>query len=206
MPLTSNTTHTAAPRDPRITAEYVRKLLDYDPESGHMRWRVREPDENYDAHSCKMLNARDAGKIAGTLNTQNYVLIELLGRKYGVHQLAWLCTTGVWPDGEVDHINGDPSDNRLKNLRLVTLAQNRRNAARRKDNTSGVTGVRLDTATGKWHAYLRYNKKLLQLGRYSDFALAVEARKQAEEIYGFEAEHGKRQRLTIRTSNTGSLK
>jgi hypothetical protein len=128
----------------------------------------------------------------------------LLGRKYGAHQLAWLHSTGVWPDGEVDHINGDPTDNRLKNLRVVTLAQNRRNAARRKDNASGVTGVWRHPSTGKWHAYLRYNKKLLQLGRYDDFTVAVEARKQAEEIYGFDVEHGTRQRLTLRTPVKGS--
>ena len=190
-------------RDSRVTAEFVRRTLDYDADTGVFRWKLRTPDENYGAHACSMLNARDAGKVAGCKNHQNYLLISLLGHKYSAHRLAWMYTHGEWPDGEVDHINGDPSDNRIVNLRVVTRAENRRNAALRKDSPSGYPGVWYDEKRGFWGARMRYDGKLMQLGRFPAYEIAVEAKKQAEEIYGFHENHGQRARMTTREAQYG---
>lgn len=184
--------------DPRITQAFVRDVLDYDPETGMFRWKERAPNEHYCEHSCIALNARDAGKVVGTAGPQNYLQVQILGRKYMLHRLAHLWMLGEWPDGEVDHIDGDPANNAWSNLRVVTRAQNRRNAARRSDNASGVTGVWRVPESGKWLAYIRYDRRLLNLGRHVNFDDAVAARRAAEIKYGFHENHGSRKRLTIR--------
>jgi hypothetical protein len=187
-----------ADNDPRITQAFVRDVLDYDPDTGEFRWRLRTPNEHYSEHACCVLNARDAGKVAGTPTHQNYLRLQLLGDKYLLHRVAYLWLEGEWPDGEVDHIDGDPTTNAWRNLRVVTKAQNRRNAARRNDNTSGVTGVWRLPNNGKWLAYIRFNTRLIRLGRYADFEAAVAARRAAEIRYGFHENHGSRKRMTLK--------
>lgn len=182
--------------DARVTADFVREVLDYAQDTGEFVWRARTPGDYYDEHACKALNARDAGKVAGSAAPNNYLRVQLLGSKYLLHRLAWLHVHGHWPDGEVDHIDGNPRNNALSNLRVVSMAENRKNAARRVDNRSGVTGVRWEATSGKWHACIRHNKRLLQLGRHACFARAVAARRAAERLYGFHVNHGKRERMT----------
>jgi hypothetical protein len=191
--------------DPRITQAFLREVLDYDPGTGVFRWRERVPNEHYNEHACRMLNTRDAGKVAGSLAPCNYLRVQMLGSKYLLHRLAVLWMEGCWPQGEVDHIDGDPRNNRWTNLRVVPREANRRNAARRSDNTSGVTGVWRVPESGKWLAYIRYDKRLKNLGRYERFEDAVAARKAAETIYGFHENHGKRRRMTCSSSTAESL-
>lgn len=188
--------HTRAEVESALTPEYLRVLFDYDEHTGVFIRRTQSPDSYYGEHACRMLNARDAGKPVGTEDSFGYLKTQILGHKFLLHRLAWRWTTGEWPTDEIDHIDGDPANNAAANLRAVPHAQNVRNAARRSDNLSGVTGVWWDARANKWLSYLRYNKKLLRLGQYADFNTAVEARKQAEEIYGFHENHGTRERRT----------
>lgn len=83
----------------------------------------------------------------------------------------------------VDHINGNPLDNRKSNLRIVTSQQNCYNHKKRIDNTSGVTGVKLVKKNNSWNARIVVNKKEISLGCYKRFEDAVKARKDAEEKY-----------------------
>lgn len=195
---TANKTAYNDQADPRVTAAFVRAVLDYDLDTGIFRWRARTPSEHYSEHACRVLNARDAGNIAGVLQPQNYLRVQMLDRKYLLHRLAVLHVTGQWPLGEVDHIDGNPQNNRWENLRVVSRAENRRNAARRKDNPSGVTGVAKVIGSHKWRACIRYQGKLVLLGRFDTFAAAVAERKAAEARYGFHENHGQRTRMTIR--------
>jgi len=190
--------------DPRITQAFVRDVLDYDPDTGEFRWRLRTPNEHYSEHVCRALNARDAGKVAGSSCGQNYLKVQLLGAKYMLHRVAFLWQHGEWPDGEVDHIDGNPQNNAMCNLRVVTKAHNRRNAARRRDNDSGVTGVWRVPKSGKWLAYIRYEGRLRNLGRYVAIEEAIAARKAAEVRYGFHENHGARTRMTQRPQATGA--
>lgn len=95
-----------------IAADRLRELLDYEPETGHFRWRV------YRNSKCK------PGTLAGYKMKQGYWCIEINGVAYLAHRLAWLHTTGAWPEELVDHINGDKADNRWCNLREASERQN----------------------------------------------------------------------------------
>jgi hypothetical protein len=97
---------------------------------------------------------------------------------------------GVLPDSQVDHINGDRSDNRFCNLRVVTLQENRKNMRMCKRNTSGVTGVCWENDRKKWKADIKINDKTVKLGRFDTIIDAVSARISANKLYGFHINHG----------------
>lgn len=97
-----------------LTAERLRELLTYDPETGEFRWRY--------TRGC-----RARGQIAGTVTCLGYLTIAIDGRKYKAHRLAWLHVHGEWPYPEIDHINRIKLDNRLVNLRRATRAENNAN-------------------------------------------------------------------------------
>ena len=175
-----------------LTSRYLRQMFDLDTITGHLVRRPQEPDDYFSDHACKMLCARDVGKVVGSPMKDGYLRTQILGHKWLVHRLIWRMCTGQWPLHEIDHIDGNTANNALNNLRATTHAENDRNAARRKDNTSGVTGVWWDESAGKWFAYIRYNTQLIRLGKFVDFSAAVAARREAEEMYGFHDNHGTR--------------
>lgn len=83
---------------------------------------------------------------------------------------------------EIDHINGEPSDNRKINLRIVNHVDNMKNRKLSKRNKSGYTGVS-QTKNGKWRARIRQNKQNIWLGVFETKEEATQARKDAEEKY-----------------------
>lgn len=93
--------------------------------------------------------------------------------------------------GQIDHINGDTSDNRAVNLREVTNQDNHKNMKRHKGNKSGHTGVYWNTAVHKWQAYIAVDGKQKYLGIYDDVKDAAKVRKEAEIKYGFHKNHGR---------------
>lgn len=125
-----------------LTAERVREVLSYDESSGIFTWRMKRG-------RC------GAGSIAGN-QSRGYVQIHVDGRQYFAHRLAWLYTTGDWPVGEIDHINGDRSDNRWVNLRDVSRAVNQQNrrTAQRNNKTSKYLGVSRAKEGRPWRAYI----------------------------------------------------
>lgn len=86
---------------------------------------------------------------------------------------------GVWPKGQIDHVNGNRLDNRICNLRDATHAENQRNSKRPKSNTSGIKGVYWDKRSKKWGAHIRFGNKMLNLGRFSEKEDAAAAYKLA---------------------------
>lgn len=133
------------------TADEVRALLDYEPSTGVFRWRESRP-------GCR------AGEIAGTFNAKGYWLIMLQGKRYYAHRLAWVHAHGRWPDGEIDHINMDQSDNRLINLRDASKSQNMANTGKRSDNSVGLKGVSYHRGMGKYQANLQVRGRSIYLG------------------------------------------
>lgn len=107
-----------------------------------------------------------AGDIAGCDNGQGYIRIYVDGRAYKGHRLAWFYVHGEWPK-EIDHINGDKSDNSLVNLRPVTRSQNRMNCSAYKRNKSGYRGVNFDLASSKWKAQIQKQGKKFSLGYHA---------------------------------------
>lgn len=184
-----------------ISKQTADQLLCYDPSTGVLTWRKRIPSHFRDGkwtkeHACKAWNTRYAGSTAGKLDVRTgYRYVAIYGRGYSAHRLAWLITTGEWPIGEIDHINGDPTDNAIANLRVVTRAMNAHNLPMSPLNRSGRVGVDFMKTKSKWRAQITYLGKAHHLGLYSNKEDAVRARDKAERDLGFHKNHGARRRV-----------
>lgn len=125
---------------PLPTQARLRELFTYDPDSGEFTRRI-------DAGKFR------AGEIAGCIvKSTGYVLIGVDGAQYYAHRLAWLYVTGEWPDPQCDHENRVRHDNRWKNLRPATIAEQRQNQGLRKDSKSGFKGVSWMAKRERWRA------------------------------------------------------
>lgn len=156
-----------------ITVETVRELLQYDPLTGEMTWRISK------ASFIK------PGAIAGTSTKKGYRTITINYRIYGVHRLAWLMMTGSWPEHEIDHINGDPGDNRWINLRHATRSQNGMNTRCHIDNACGLKGVNWHKSNRRWRAAIKIDGRIKHLGLFDDKEAAHAAyQKAAEHAFG----------------------
>jgi hypothetical protein len=174
-----------------IDVGVLRRLLDYDPETGTLTWRVRAAAEfNRSArrtreHACANWNSRFAGKPAGTLSADGYVYVRLLGRIALAHRAIFAIVTGAWPTKEIDHRDRDRSNNRWENLRPANSSQNKWNAPAQRNNTSGVKGVSLCRKSGKWRASIARGGRQKHLGffaRKEDAAAAYDAA--AKQMFG----------------------
>ena len=181
---------------PLPAQDVLLQLLSYDPETGDLRWKERDPSFFRDAlsrtaeHTAKIWNLRYAGKFAlHSITSEGYRAGHLMGMHVKAHRAIWKMLTGTDAE-QVDHINGVRSDNRELNLRNTDQSQNQRNARRRKDNSSGVVGVTWyphERVTGRW--LVKVGNK--HLGMFENFDEAVAARKAAEVQHGFHPNHGR---------------
>ena len=118
--------------------------------------------------------------MADASNGALYRRIQLDGRKYKAHRLAWLYLFGEWPKGQIDHINRNSLDNRIANLRDVSQSENQHNRPEQANNTSGVKGVHWHKQKMRWQAAIRINGKLIHLGLFGTKEEAAYARFHAE--------------------------
>jgi len=127
-----------------------------------------------------------AGSVAGSKDRLGYIIIRICGKSYKAHRLAWLYINGAMPVKHLDHINGNPSDNRIANLRECLPSENQQNAKRRTDNASGYAGVSFHKASQKWMASIRLNKKTKHVGVFETPIEAHEAYLEAKkELHKF---------------------
>jgi len=169
-----------------LTAKEARRLFLYNKKTGSLIWKIRPS------------NAIQSGTIAGSLHsngTKNYLKVCVNGRRIKAHRVIWLFVTGAWPEHEVDHENGDGTDNRWKNLRQATHLENGKNQRQRSDNTSGHTGVTWNRKNKCWIAQITHNKKNIYLGSFKKKKKALDARKEAEVERGFHKNHGSKRPL-----------
>lgn len=170
------------------------QLLSYNPETGELFWKERGPEWIDDLRIRNTWNTRYARKPAlNGLETQGYRVGAVLGDHFKAHRVIWKLVTGEDAD-QIDHIDGDRSNNRWANLRNVCQSDNQRNARMRSDNSSGVVGVYWyphERVTGKWLATIRGR----HIGIFSEFDEAVAARKAAEVENGFHENHGRAAKL-----------
>jgi HNH endonuclease len=166
-----------------LTAEVVRDLLAYDPDTGVLRWLPRK-----NSH----FNGRFADKPAFTaIDGKGYHHGSLLRQSHRAHRVAWLVHYGVWPSGEIDHIDGDRTNNRISNLRDVSRTENGKNLRRRSDNVSGSVGVWFDVRRQKFTAQIKVGADRKHLGYFETLNAAIAARKVAEVESGYHANHGR---------------
>lgn len=157
--------------------EELKELIEYNPETGIFTWK-------------KSGYKKIAGQLAGSYN-RNYLVLKLNYKRYQAHRLAWLYVYGEMPDGLIDHINGDPSDNRISNLRLANHEQNGYNSKLHKTNTSGIKGVSWCGSRNKWLVQLSVNGKTKNIGRFDDLEFAeLVAHEARDKFHGKFANHG----------------
>jgi hypothetical protein len=138
-----------------VTQDELKQILFYCAITGHFTWLVST------ARRIKI------GDRAGTPNEKGYIIIQINGKLYRAHRLAWLYVHGYLPTKQIDHKNGIKDDNRIDNLREATNSENHQNKGKRKDNTSGFTGVTFHKPTGKWLAQIGIGGKKHFLGLFN---------------------------------------
>lgn len=174
---------------PTEVYEALAELVRYEPSTGKIYWAPRPPGRPGSAW-----NARNAGRECGIVNNQSYrtVLFRFRGRLLcvSIHRLVWFFENGSLPRGEIDHIDGVRTNNHISNLRDVSPGVNQRNARRRSDNVSGVTGVSWAAHVNKWQANTNVAGKRHYLGLYDSFEDACQARLEFQQTHGFTERHG----------------
>ena len=180
-----------------ITQELIKDYIRYIPETGKVYWKTITP--NYFYHTirptqfCNAWNTKYAGKEVGCIHKSSdnyhYKVIRLRQKNYKLHQIIWFYMTGDWPKYQIDHIDRNPLNNKWDNLRDIPQSQNMKNTNLKSNNTSGVKGISYSKEKRKWEAYISYNSKKYNLGRFKKFIDAVWARYIAEIRYGFNKYH-----------------
>lgn len=138
-----------------LTQARLKEVLHYAPRTGVFTWKVTRGAK------------APAGAQAGTPQNRGYVAIMVDQKLYLAHRLAWLYVHGAWPVGTIDHINGRRTDNRIRNLRDVSLQANLHNqSVAYKSNATGLRGVSFEPRSNKWYSRIRVNGKSVMLGYF----------------------------------------
>ena len=164
-----------------LPIDTIKHFFAYDAISGQVTWKAKPAKQ--------ILVGARAGCVWKDARNR-YIRIVCTGKWIFAHHVAFVLTYGRYPDGDIDHINGIGTDNRLTNLREVSHAENMRNQRRSSANTSGCMGVDFHNVANKWRARIIVDKKEMHLGVFDTKTEAVAARKAAELHYGFHPNHG----------------
>ena len=168
-----------------LTAERLRQVLTYEPETGIFRWSVKT--------SKRIMPGEIAGSVHHQANNYSRRVIRVDGQLYSAHRLAWLYVHGQWPEHDIDHKNGDSLDNRLSNLRAATRTQNMANKKIAKHNSTGVKGVQFISSSGRYRAVIRVARKNCHIGCFATKEEAGAAYfAKAKEVFGEYASDGRR--------------
>ncbi len=170
--------------------EEVAQLVDYNPETGVMTWKWREDVPNW-------WNKKYAGKECGRVTNRGYRQLGYtpLGRntqRLLTHRLAWYIVHNVLPKDQIDHIDGQKTNNQIKNLRDVSGSLNMRNQKMSRANTSGVVGVYWHKARGKWRGKVSVNNKKIHIGTFDNISEAEAVVKAFRAKHDFTETHGER--------------
>lgn len=158
-----------------VTQERLKELYTYDPIGGTFR-------RNFGRQGV------EKGSLAGSMNHHfGYVNIFVDDKGYKAHRLAFMYMTGEWPPEEVDHLDGDRSNNAWENLKLCSRSENARNMAKRKDNTSGHVGIGFHKKRNQWRARIMGE----HLGWFPTMEEAIKARQEHPSNILFSERHGK---------------
>lgn len=144
-----------------ITQEYLKSILNYDPLTGILTW-VNSSRGGWN------------GKEAGT-PCIGYLRITINKKNYLAHRLAWLYIYGKFPDGILDHIDGDKTNNRINNLREATFSQNVMNQSITSRNSSGAKNVHWCNLTKKWRGTFCIKRKCYTVGFFENIEDAIAA-------------------------------
>lgn len=159
-----------------LTPERLREVLAYDPLTGIFTWKMR---------TSNRISVGDAAGTQVQCKRSVYIFIGIDEVNYAAHRLAWMYVYGEEPAHQVDHKDTNGLNNAISNLRDATSIQNKINARRRVDNTSGFKGVSKHSVSGRWRAVIQRNGSQFHLGFFDDAKEAHEAYvRAAKELYG----------------------
>ena len=154
-----------------VSAERIRKLLEYSFITGEFRWRR--------AGRKGVM----AGSVAGAKRSDGYISVLVDGRRYYDHRLVWLWVFGCWPSRGMDHIDGNPSNNSISNLREANQTENMGNRRIGKLNSTGIKNV--SRHQGKYRVQIWKNGKAHEFGVFDTIDEAGDvASKARREVYG----------------------
>jgi hypothetical protein len=155
-----------------LTQELVRSIFDYD--NGNLIRKKGKKDL--------------IGKIAGFVKKNGYSMVRVGKGQYLAHRIIFLYHYGFLPS-EIDHMDGNPRNNKIENLRAASHEENIRNSKNYSTNKSGTRGVTWHKRTQKWQVDVQVNKKTCYVGIYEDKELAelvsIEARNLFYKEYSF---------------------
>jgi len=138
-----------------LTYQYLSELFEIVAETGVLRWRSRVDDHFSDKHAAKRWNARYANTSAGSLDAHGYVRVRIGGLSYAAHRIIFALNEGVGLEqvpNVIDHIDGDPSNNRPSNLRSASYRNNAYNRLANSAKYGGCKGAYYDPRSGNWAA------------------------------------------------------
>lgn len=163
----------------RDDAWYKNDLLErlcYDPETGKINWKVDH-------------GGREA--LCG-LHQLGYLYGRVYKKAFYAHRVAWLLHYGDWPEGEIDHINGNRADNRLCNLRDIPKDVNAKNKRMSSRNKTGYNGVCFNKRNGKYLVQVGSKGFKKFSAHYETLDEAVRVRREKEAEFGYHVNHGSR--------------
>lgn len=137
-----------------VTWDELVSLLSYNEDTGVFTWLINT-------------GSKKKGSRAGSTTVEGYCRITIKGTEYRLHRLAWFYIHKEWPPNVIDHINRDRADNRICNLRLATVQQNKYNMGLMSTSTTLMRGVSLYKRTGKYQAKIRIKGVRKHLGYFN---------------------------------------
>ena len=166
-----------------MTPQELAEIIDYDALTGKMTWKAR---------GSRSFDNKLAGKPALAQPSGGYQIGRIGGQNLKAHRVAWAIHYGEWPGGMIDHINGDRSDNRISNLRVVDALGNAQNQSVKTTNTSGEPCISWFARDSKWWVKITRNGRAIHIGFFDEMRDAVIARDAAYRAAGFHKNHGRR--------------
>lgn len=167
----------------KVDVEYLKDLFELDIDKGQLIWKTRPIDHFSSSRTAKMWNKRFAGKEAGSIDGAGYVVVCIDSIYFRAHRVVWAYTFNKWPEGPLDHINGNRQDNRPDNLREATEQQNMFNKTAAYNGTSKFKGVYWCSTRGKWGSVIRKDNKGRTLGFFNNEIEAAEVYDKAAREY-----------------------
>ena len=164
-----------------LTQYELKTQFTYDPATG-LFTRVKIRDRYGNLSECNYV-------ITGDNGSRGYKRVSINGERYLLHKLVFLYVAGIYPESDVDHIDGNTSNNSFDNLRNCGKVDNRKNLKLYKNNSSGIVGVHF--RNGKWYAQMQSEGKKYFKGYFDTIEEAVLARKELELLNNFHNNHGR---------------
>lgn len=186
--------HDRVPRKRYPSKEEIEDVLEYNSCLGILVWKIRPESHFINGTACKKWNTRYSGRPAGSVSgTDGYLYIRINKNRYLSHRLVMILALGdrFDHDLEVDHKNGERLVNKVENLRLVTIGENRKNSQLSSKNTSGHVGVHFCRRSKRWIAKVQVNGRHIHIGAFVEKASAALAAETARQMYGFSDTHGR---------------